>query len=161
MFHDDVMTAEASRKTSTGFQAKKLGDRIRTVPEWQDKKVDIMDNIVRVKFETCAMARKALADSGNQTIVEDTVHEFWGNGHDGNGQNMLGRMWMTYRNKLTSSNPKITERRWATRDSQPRCYRCGEPGHLVHQCRKQQNVICWGCGQQGHKQKHCGRFARH
>ena len=167
-FHQDFRTAEAVRYTNTGFQAKKMGDKIETNRAWQQKKVDVMDNIVRMKLSKCHAAKKALTESGDLELIENTPHQFWGKGKDGNGINMLGNLWMTYREKLKNGSPitppsPVTppSRQWATRQHQPRCYRCGEPGHLISQCRKIESVSCWNCGIQGHKQKHCGSFVNH
>ena len=164
-FHEDFHTAEAVRYTNTGIQAKRLGDKIVTNPAWQEKKIDIMDNIVRTKLSMCQDAKQALTDSGDLQLIENTPHQFWGKGNDGNGINMLGNLWMTYRKKLKNGSPinphspvSPPSRQWATRQHQPRCYRCGEHGHLISQCRKVESVSCWKCGTQGHKQKHCGRF---
>ena len=44
---------------------------------------------------------------------------------------------------------------WATRNRQPRCFQCGETGHGIVQCRKENTVSCWMCGLDGHKRKHC------
>ena len=57
-----------------------------------------------------------------------------------------------------TDQPRWTPRKhstWATRDHQPRCYRCGETGHVQDLCRHLKDVFCWTCNQQGHKQKHC------
>ena len=163
MFHQDFHTAEAVRYTNTGIQAKKMGDKIVTNSAWQEKKVDVMDNIVRTKLGICQAAKQALIDSDDIELIENTPHQFWGKGKDGNGINMLGNLWMTYRQKLKNGSPIISpspisspSRQWATRQHQPRCYRCGERGHLISQCRKTESVSCWNCGTQGHKQKHCG-----
>ena len=61
------------------------------------------------------------------------------------------------------SAPQNTEPtlNWATRDTQPCCYRCGEAGHVQDYCRHVQDVYCWTCGRQGHKQKACYSETRH
>lgn len=122
-----------------------------------------MDNIIRAKINICDEARKTLIESNERTIIEDTEDPFWGRGKDGLGTNMLGQFWMLYRSKIkacpTGKVPihhlATRDRHWVTRNSQPRCFRCGEPGHLLEQCRQRTNVSCWSCQQNGHKQKHC------
>ena len=155
LFHGDKITAENVKKCRTGIHAKRLGDKIHTTPAWQQKKIDIMDNLIRIKLKTCSATRKTLKDSGDRHLIEDTGNSFWGRGTDNKGQNMLGRMWMLYRKKLSMFEPSRT---WATRENQPRCHRCAEHGHLIDQCRQQNNMICWKCRSTGHKQKYCHQF---
>ena len=157
IFHGDTKTAQIVKHSQTGIHAKRLGDKIRTTPAWQVKKVDIMDNLIRIKLTICDAARKLLKESEEKQIIEDTANAFWGRGINDLGQNMLGKLWMQYRKKLNIFEPRRNNysRTWATRDHQPRCYRCNERGHLIEQCRQQERMACWSCGVIGHKQKHC------
>ena len=158
LYHNDHRTAASVKQSRTGIHAKRLGDKIKTVDSWQTAKVDIMDDIIRAKLANCEDARSALLATNDREIIEDTENKFWGKGSNNDGLNMLGEMWTMYRRKLKmDSLPR--RRQWATRNNQPKCYRCGEPGHLLEACRKTENVACWNCGKLGHKQKHCRRYA--
>jgi N-glycosidase YbiA len=67
-------------------------------PEWDDKKLAIVAEILRAKLAQHAEAREALIKSSGEEIVEDSPTDyFWGAGADGSGQNMLGKMWMKIR----------------------------------------------------------------
>ena len=140
-------------------------------------KVKVMEGLIKDKLRVCEPARKALLETGTKEIKEDTSHEFWGRGREGKGQNMLGKLWMQFREKLhkdptfpgkqartESGNRNWTprqpsRRKWATRQQQPTCYQCGETGHRELQCRQRQTVSCWTCGLAGHKCKHCENLA--
>jgi ribA/ribD-fused uncharacterized protein len=164
LHHNDMDTAEAVRKSKTGIHAKRLGDRIRTNARWQQRKIDVMDTIIRAKLKVCQAARKVLVDSGDRELIENTTHEFWGKGKMQKGENMLGKLWMIYRKKVrdnTITTRKAPTQHWATRNEQPKCYRCGESGHLSEQCRQPNTLVCWSCGNLGHKLKHCRYRARH
>ena len=157
LYHKDQRTAASVKHSRTGIHAKRLGDKIATVDSWQTAKVDVMDNIIRAKLANSDDARSALLATNEREIIEDTENKFWGRGTNSDGQNMLGHLLMMYRKKLkTNTLPK--RRQWATRHNQPKCYRCGEPGHLLEKCRKTDNVYCWHCGKLGHKQKLCYRY---
>ena len=160
MFHKDRKTAEAVKRSHTGIHAKRLGDKMHTTPAWQVKKIDIMDNLVRLKLRNSDAARKALKATGEKEIIEDTTNAFWGRGTDNRGQNMLGKLWMLYRKKPSMFETKRypNTRVWATREHQPRCYRCNEHGHLMEHCRQDEHLTCWNCGFSGHKRKHCRYF---
>ena len=155
LHHNQIEIAENVRKSRTGLQAKRIGDRIRTNASWQHRKVDVMDNIIRAKVKMCSDVRKILIDSEDRELIEDTPHTFWGRGKSNDGDNMLGKLWMIQRNKLKNAQKTPPATTWATRNQQPKCYRCGEHGHLLHSCRLSEALICWSCGRQGHKQKHC------
>ena len=127
-----------------------------------------MESLLSEKLRVCDEAQTALLESGSKQIVEDMAHEFWGRGKSETGQNMLGKIWMKFRQKLLT-NPNFFERTpkpqqhkqiWATREQQPRCYQCGETGHGMRQCRKQETVSCWECGLVGHKRKHCSYYSK-
>ena len=48
----------------------------------------------------------------------------------------------------------------ANRSSQPRCWKCGETGHVTDSCRHNQRLRCTSCNRLGHKSKLCGRINR-
>ena len=42
--------------------------------------------------------------------------------------------------------------------AQPRCFKCGEAGHMKLQCRHKEPIMCRSCGKFGHKSKFCVLF---
>ncbi len=70
-------------------------------PEWANKKVEFMEEIVRSKLEQHPYIQDVLRLSGDKDIVEmNDNDEFWGWGKDHNGRNELGKVWMRLRNEL-------------------------------------------------------------
>jgi len=164
----DNFRAKKILHAKNGLHAMRIASQVRTDERWQEKKLNVMEDLIKEKLHVCEQARSALLESESKEIVEDTPHEFWGRGKSGQGKNMLGKIWMRYRENM-KNDPNFPEKRqhqirhrrqWATRQQQPRCYKCGETGHVVRQCRKQQTVSCYSCGVTGHKQKHCFHFSR-
>lgn len=72
-------------------------------PKWKDKKLLVMEDIIRCKLEQHAYIREILTLSGNKNIVEtNDKDEFWGWGKNHNAQNHLGKIWMKLREELRS-----------------------------------------------------------
>jgi ribA/ribD-fused uncharacterized protein len=70
-------------------------------PEWNTKKLLVMESILRLKLTQHQEVRDALIKSGSEEIAEDSpVDAFWGRGKDGNGDNQLGKLWMKIRSEL-------------------------------------------------------------
>jgi ribA/ribD-fused uncharacterized protein len=70
-------------------------------PDWNDKKLGVMESILRAKLAQHQEVREALIKSGTEEIAEDSpVDAFWGRGEDGNGENQLGKLWMKIRSEL-------------------------------------------------------------
>ena len=68
--------------------------------DWQEKKVGIMEEILRAKLAQHESVRDALKRSGVRRIVENSpVDSFWGCGPGGIGKNMMGILWMKIRDK--------------------------------------------------------------
>lgn len=178
----DYAAARRIQKADTAVQAMFIASKIETNESWKNRKANVMESLVQQKIAVSSKVRSILADSAAKQIVEDTAHEFWGRGQQGQGENKLGKIWMKLRQKLkddpdffsqptrtlsrhTGSTAKTPSRhtrsngshqgRWATTNSQPHCYNCGEAGHVIKQCRQSERVSCWACGLDGHKQKHC------
>jgi ribA/ribD-fused uncharacterized protein len=72
------------------------------MPEnWHQEKVAVMEEIFRAKAEQNIDVREALKRSGNRQIIENSpIDGFWGIGPNGNGQNMVGKIWMKIRDEI-------------------------------------------------------------
>jgi ribA/ribD-fused uncharacterized protein len=98
--------SEAIRCEPSPMKAAKMG-RDRTRPlrsDWEQVKDDIMRQAVFAKFSQHESLRKQLLDTGDAMLVEHTTNDaYWGNGGDGSGKNMLGRILMEVRERLRES----------------------------------------------------------
>lgn len=97
------------RLAPTPADAARLG-RDRNVPiraDWERVKVEVMLEAVRAKFQQHPQLRSMLLATGDATLVEHTENDaYWGDGGDGCGQNMLGRILMDVRYELwEEANP--------------------------------------------------------
>ena len=74
-----------------GKEAKRLGRKVNMRPDWENVKVDIMEEILRAKFSDPDLKAQLLAV--NEPIIEENTWNdtFWGV-CDGKGKNMLGRL---------------------------------------------------------------------
>lgn len=104
------------------FQASEITDQIRQLetpveaaavgrgnpskmrPDWSQIKVDVMRKALVSKFNQHADIRQTLIETGEAVLVEHTENDaFWGDGGDGSGQNMLGRLLMEVRSTLKNT----------------------------------------------------------
>ncbi|MFA6198366.1 MAG: NADAR family protein [Patescibacteria group bacterium] len=85
---------------------KKISDanRDKAPVTWLEDKVAIMEQILQAKAEQHEDVREALSRAGDRLIVENSpVDSFWGDGPDGNGENMIGKIWMRIRKTILIS----------------------------------------------------------
>lgn len=82
----------------SGKQAKALGRTINLRSDWEEIKVNVMEWVVKEKFEQNPDLRARLWDTLNKTIIEGNTwgDTFWGV-CGGKGRNMLGNILMKYR----------------------------------------------------------------
>jgi ribA/ribD-fused uncharacterized protein len=99
---------EAIRCARSPLQAKELANvmyKDAKDPEWDSKKVDIMEKVLRAKLSQHPEVAAALSRSGKEELVEDSpIDYFWGSGKDSSGQNMLGKLWMKIRDGENNSD---------------------------------------------------------
>ena len=98
---------ETIRKTTSPMIAARLG-RDRKKPlrkDWESVKVSVMRKAVLAKFTQHAELRDELLATGDAKIVEHTERDdYWGDGGDGSGKNMLGRILMEVREALRNED---------------------------------------------------------
>jgi ribA/ribD-fused uncharacterized protein len=83
------------------YRAKKLGREISVVQDWDKKKFQIMEALVRIKFLDNPELRIMLKSTGDAILVEGNTwgDKYWGV-CKGEGLNMLGQILMSVRNIL-------------------------------------------------------------
>lgn len=69
--------------------------------DWESVKVNVMRYAVLSKFWENEDIREKLLDTGDAVLVEHTDRDsYWGDGGNGSGRNMLGRILMEVRTVL-------------------------------------------------------------
>ncbi len=99
----DTGHREETRKAKTPMIAARLGrDRKKKLRrDWESVKDNIMRDAVLAKFSQHQELRDVLLATGEAKLVEHTTNDgYWGDGGDGSGKNMLGRILMQVRDKL-------------------------------------------------------------
>ena len=77
-------------------------DRSHAIREdWDDIRDDVMRWVVLVKFSAHTDCMATLMGTGGAELVEHTTRDsYWGDGGDGSGKNMLGKILMEVRDVL-------------------------------------------------------------
>ena len=100
---EDPKEREQVRKAKTPSVAARLGrDRKKKLRrDWESAKVNVMRKAVEAKFRQHEDLRALLLGTGDAKLVEHTENDdYWGDGGDGSGKNMLGIILMDLRAKL-------------------------------------------------------------
>ncbi len=98
---------EAVRLEVSPMQAARMGrDRNRPLrPDWDTVKDDVMRSAVHAKFAQHPELQALLLSTGDAMLVEHTKNDaYWGDGGDGTGQNMLGKILVEIRERLATGN---------------------------------------------------------
>ncbi|MBL7818468.1 MAG: NADAR family protein [Saprospiraceae bacterium] len=90
----------------TPMEAAQIG-RERNRPlrsDWEEVKDEIMKEIVWAKVMQHSEVREKLLSTGNAIIIEHTKNDnYWADGGDGSGKNMLGKILMEIRVELNKN----------------------------------------------------------
>lgn len=111
-FPDHPQLQEIIRNCQSAHEAYKLAqdsiDFLRR--DWNEVRVAIMRDILRVKARQHEYVRRKLLATGDRELVENSWRDgFWGWGEDRAGRNMLGKLWMEIRAELRSQDPENYE----------------------------------------------------
>ena len=93
---------QALAETATPGSAKHKGRKVQLRSDWEEVKVGIMEELVRLKFTTHGDLRAKLLAMGDAELVEGNNwnDRFWGVCR-GKGQNQLGKILMKVRSELS------------------------------------------------------------
>ena len=100
MKFDSKSDQEEIRKSKTPMEAARKGrDRRKKLKKnWESIKVNIMREALFAKFTQHSDLKEMLVNTGDAKIVEHTENDsYWGDGVNGSGKNMLGRLLMEVR----------------------------------------------------------------
>ena len=99
----DDAHAEAIRKAGSPMIAARMGrDRKKKLRrDWESVKVSVMREALLAKFEQHPQLRELLLSTADAKLVEHTERDdYWGDGGNGSGRNMLGQLLMEVRRRL-------------------------------------------------------------
>ena len=101
----DVSAGIADQIFSAGSpgETKKIADanKAKVDPSFHERKFEIMEEILRAKTLQHEKVQSILRATGSKEIIENSPTDaVWGIGPEGNGQNMLGTIWMKIRRDL-------------------------------------------------------------
>lgn len=104
---EDEAYRQKIRETASPMIAARLGrsrkQKLRR--DWEAVEIDVMRRAVEAKFTQHDELRTLLLSTGEARLVEHTENDdFWGDGGDGQGKNMLGRILMQVREGLRTKN---------------------------------------------------------
>ncbi len=101
----DTKYKELIRMARSPLEAKTLANETYASardPNWESRKTDAMELVLRAKLEQHEEVRQILKRSGSEELIEDSPDDyFWGEGKESRGQNHLGKLWMKLRAELS------------------------------------------------------------
>ena len=102
----DEELVEKIKKSHSADEAQRIAyaNRDKRREDWDDVKISIMEELLRLKIEQNPYVKKKLLQTGDYMIVEDSPKDdFWGWGPNRNGQNNLGKLLMKLREELKNN----------------------------------------------------------
>lgn len=106
---EDPKDREVIRAAKTSMRAATMGrDRSRKLrSDWESVKVSVMREAVAAKFRQHPhLAAELVATGGAELVAHTAKDAFWGDGGDGSGQNVLGRLLMDLRAELAEEKDR-------------------------------------------------------
>ena len=102
----DEELVEKIKKSHSADEAQRIAyaNRDKRREDWDDVKISIMEELLRLKIKQNPYVKKKLLQTEDYMIVEDSPKDdFWGWGFNRNGQNNLGKLWMKLREELKNN----------------------------------------------------------
>jgi len=89
-------------------QAKSHGKRIKAIPDWNARRIEVMEKVLRAKFSQNPHLAMLLRKTGDAELVEGNFwrDRFWGV-YRGEGENNLGKLLMKLRSEMIVSQTTL------------------------------------------------------
>ncbi|GAB4449115.1 MAG: NADAR family protein [Anaerolineae bacterium] len=98
---------EEIRQAAKPMDAARMGrERHRKLrSDWEVVKDNIMLEALRAKFSQHPMLKDLLLSTGDEELIEHTTNDnYWADGGDGSGKNMLGKLLAQVRQELRQTD---------------------------------------------------------
>ena len=102
----DEELVEKIKKSHSADEAQRIAyaNRDKRREDWDDVKISIMEELLKLKIEQNPYVKKKLLQTEDYMIIEDSPKDdFWGWGPNRDGQNNLGKLWMKLRKELKNN----------------------------------------------------------
>ena len=96
----DHEEAKGAIRHASPMKAFQLGHNYSLRPDWDLVKGDVMRKAIYAKFTQDPALKELLLSTHNHPLVHIKGDPFWGSGHDGRGQNLLGTLLQDLRAEL-------------------------------------------------------------
>ncbi|HEY6330074.1 MAG TPA: NADAR family protein [Blastocatellia bacterium] len=106
-FPDDPARQERIRRARTPKDAKAIAweQEATPRPDWDEFRNEVMLAALRAKFAQHPTLRAALLETAYQELIENSPRDtYWGDGGDGTGKNVLGRLLAQVRGEILSAD---------------------------------------------------------
>jgi ribA/ribD-fused uncharacterized protein len=98
----DPVERQRIAEAKTAGEAKRLGRKVTLIDNWDDKRLDAMAQLLRLKFQDTELKNRLLATAGRRLVEGNNWGDrFWGT-CQGTGKNHLGELLMKLRDELSS-----------------------------------------------------------
>ena len=101
----DPVIVKAITETRSAFSAWELSQTYKSqqLPDWDERKVGVMEELFREKLAQHKDVREALMRSESEEIIKYQEDPFWGVKQNGEGRNEMGKLWMKLREELRNT----------------------------------------------------------
>jgi len=102
---DDLNLKTQIRNAPTAKEAKRLGRSVVLIPDWDQKRLDVMASLVKQKFTEHLDLKIRLLLTGDKELIEGNTWKdrFWGQDQHGVGENNLGKILVTCRTQIRAA----------------------------------------------------------
>lgn len=107
----DPKWAERIETAKSPWVAKRFArERDSNLPEWLNRRRAVMRELLVAKITQHDDVRDALRWTGTRVIIEkgNPNEEYWGDGRNHTGQNILGKLWMELRGEMFAASELLT-----------------------------------------------------
>jgi hypothetical protein len=105
--YEDEKMKEQIRNCRSAHEALKLAEanKDKCRGDWNEIKLKVMKEILRVKVQQHPYVKKKLIESGDKELIEDSWRDsYWGWGSNKDGENHLGKLWMEVREEINNQH---------------------------------------------------------
>ena len=109
----DEELVEKVKHSHSADEAQRIAyaNRDKQRSDWNQVKLSIMEELLRLKIEQNPYVKKKLLQTMDYTIVEDSPKDaYWGWGPNRDGENHLGKLWMMLRDEIREDEKKKTKK---------------------------------------------------